>query len=146
MRAWLVAASLVWVIVLTAAAVLRVNGTAPAVSTGIYLALSRLCHQRPERSFHTANVQWPVCARCSGLYLAAPVGAVIALVRGRRRAWHLRRLLSLASLPTAVTIALEWTAIAGLSNPVRAGAALPLGAAVAFALVAVAGTRASEAF
>src|SRR5437764_170555 len=55
------------------------------LTTTIYLAASKICHQRPGRSFHTEGVQWPVCARCSGLYLSAPVGAMVAAAWGRRR-------------------------------------------------------------
>ena len=60
----------------------------------------------------SAGAQWPVCARCSGLYLAAPT-APRRRHRGRRRrrarsvdpAHGLRWTLSIAALPTAVTLA-----------------------------------------
>jgi uncharacterized membrane protein len=105
----------------------------------VYVTASHLCHQRPERSFHTAGVQWPVCARCSGLYLSAPFGAVAAMLVGRRRRgirvdpgfiW-----LALAAVPTALTLVLEWSGIASPGNLVRALAALPLGAMIASVLV-----------
>ena len=35
---------------------------------------SRICHQRPERSFAIAGIQMPVCARCSGLYVSGALG------------------------------------------------------------------------
>jgi uncharacterized membrane protein len=144
----LVAASLAWPLILSSAAVARWAHAAPVVSSVVYLAASRVCHQRPERSFHTAHVQWPVCARCSGLYLAAPAGAIVAFASRRRRSrsrephaaakivWLL-----VASLPTAVTLALEWLRLAPMSNLTRAVAALPLGAMVAFLVVRVAGPR-----
>lgn len=58
---------------------------APAWVVTLYAAASRICHQRPERSFFRGAVQWPVCGRCAGLYLAAPFGAVLALGSARRR-------------------------------------------------------------
>ena len=29
-----------------------------------------ICHRKPERSFHIKGYQFPVCARCTGFYLA----------------------------------------------------------------------------
>ena len=46
-------------------------------------AAGRVCHQRPERSFHVAGVQLPVCARCTGLYVSGAAGALAALARLR---------------------------------------------------------------
>ena len=144
---WLVAASLVWPVVLASAAAARVAHAAPGFSAVVYVAASRVCHQRPERSFHTAGVQWPVCGRCSGLYLAAPAGAILAAVALRRRvpvarvrsAPHLVSWLALASVPTIVTVLLEWSGLVPISNVARLLAALPLGAAIASTLVHVAG-------
>ncbi len=137
----LVAASVLWPLLLATAAWPDASGRVPAWSPVVYLAASRVCHQKPERSFHTAGLQWPVCARCAGLYLAAPLGAVAAsLVSNRRRlsrstvTW-----LVVASLPTAVTLGLEWLTSVPVGNLARTFAALPLGAAVAFAVVGAAG-------
>jgi len=142
MRTWLVAAAMFWPALLAAATVERIRGEAPAFTTAIYLTASRVCHQRPERSFHTQAVTWPVCARCSGLYLSAPAGALFALVARRRRARlaprRIRQVLVLAALPTLVTLALEWSGALTVTNLWRALAALPLGAAVAWAITAVA--------
>ena len=137
----LVALSLVWPITLTAAATSRIASAAPAFSGLVYLAASRVCHQLPERSFRTATVQWPVCARCGGLYLAAPAGALaaIAALRRRRPGPALVPWIVLAAVPTALTIALEWLHLAPVSNIARAIAALPLGAMVAYAVVRMAG-------
>jgi hypothetical protein len=46
--------------------------------------------------------------------------------------------LLLASLPTAVTLAGEWTGLLPVTTLARALAALPLGAAIGFAIVRVA--------
>ena len=75
----LVIASIVWPLVL-AASVWQRASDGPTTWTAIVHGIgSRICHQRPERSFHTAGAQWPVCGRCSGLYLAVPLGALLAL-------------------------------------------------------------------
>lgn len=38
-----------------------------------FLALSWRCHRRPERSFRVGNRQFPICARCTGIFLGALV-------------------------------------------------------------------------
>ena len=139
----LVIGSVVWPLLLGAALWLRLTATPSVVPTVVYAAGSRICHQKPDRSFHTSGVAWPVCARCSGLYLAAPFGAMTALWLGRtltRRA--ALTLMILAAVPSAVTLIWEWASGAMPSNAVRAVAALPLGAAVAYLIVrAASGSR-----
>jgi uncharacterized membrane protein len=146
----LVAASIAWPLVMAAGVWDRAT-TGGSVGTDVlYAAASRVCHQRPERSFHTAGVKWPVCGRCSGLYLAAPLGALAAVSLGRRHrrlvtkragGWRIQNvnavLVAMASLPTAVTIVTEWTGLLPVSTLARALAALPLGAAIAFVIVRV---------
>jgi uncharacterized membrane protein len=145
MRHLLAIATVVWMVLLGGAWSLRAAGKAPVLSTAVYLTAARLCHQRAERSLHTAAVQWPVCARCSGLYLAAPLGALAALAAGRtRRGRRWRRELAIASVPTIATIVMEWTGLAPIGNMTRLLAALPLGATVALVLVSVAGERAES--
>jgi uncharacterized membrane protein len=137
----LVVATIVWPLLLVTAAWPDGHGRLPAWSPIVYLAGAGVCHQRPERSFRTAGVQWPVCGRCSGLYLAAPLGAVAAasiVARRRRLPGRALTWLAVASVPTAVTFALEWLTAVPVSNIARAVAALPLGAAVAFVVVATA--------
>ncbi len=133
----LVAGALVWPIALGAALAARVHGEAPIVTGVMYFAASRVCHQRPERSFHWHDIGWPVCGRCSGLYLGGAAGAVAAAwsLRRRRRATRVLTWLAAAAVPTAITIALEWTALAPVTNAARGLAALPLGALVAFVIV-----------
>jgi uncharacterized membrane protein len=136
----LVAATLVWPLLIVTAAWRDGTGRLPAWSAFVYLAGAGVCHQKPERSFHTAGVQWPVCGRCSGLYLAAPIGAVAASIAMRRRRVRGRTLvwLAVAALPTAATLVLEFLTPVPVGNMARAAAALPLGAAVAFVVVATA--------
>ena len=133
----LASATLIWLLILAAGWWSAHTGRATWLGSAVYVAAGAVCHQRPERSFQTAGVQWPVCGRCAGLYLAAPIGAFAALVLSRRglprRSWFL-----LAALPTAVTFLLEWLHLAPITSTIRALAALPLGGAVAYLLVAAA--------
>jgi len=143
-------AAIVWPILLGAAVWQRVQGQVGVLSVIVYTAGSQICHQKAERSFHTAGVQWPVCGRCSGLYLSAPFGAIAAMVALRRQRRPLSqtssnqpagnsdvRWLMVASLPTVVTFTLEWFG-APMTTLARALAALPLGAAIAFVICRVA--------
>jgi uncharacterized membrane protein len=138
-RATLVLAAVLWPLTLGAAVATRVRGAEPIWTDVIYVAASRVCHQRPERSFHTAGVQWPVCGRCAGLYLSAPIGAFAAwFARRRARGMRASTWLAIAALPTVATLGLEWLDLAHVTNTERAFAALPLGAAIAFVIVAIA--------
>lgn len=131
-------AAVVWPVALGVAVVDRFDGAASLASSGVYLAASRVCHQRSDRSFHTRGQQWPVCARCAGLYLAAPFGVAMAIVRRRGRAG----LVSGVAV-AAVPVVGSWVAEAVFGAPVpatiRLVTALPLGAMVAMSLVTVAG-------
>jgi uncharacterized membrane protein len=112
-------------------------------SAVVYALGGVICHQRPERSFRCSGVQVPVCARCEGLYLAAPFGiAGLMVVRRRckrvirsRSTW--RWMILAASSLTVVTLMWEWTTGEVTSNVVRAIAGGVLGAAVAAAVTAV---------
>lgn len=104
----------------------------------VYLVGGTLCHQRPDRSFHLRGVQLPVCARCTGLYLASAFGALAAWTGGRRprRVRRSRRgLVVAAALPTMATWIGEGAGLA-VAAAVRAAAAVPFGAAVAWVVVA----------
>ena len=103
-----------------------------------YALGSFICHQRPERSFHLGIAQLPVCARCIGIYAGAALASLgWALVRfdmavaGRRGRW----LFVLATMPTAITVAVEWAGVWQPSNIVRAVAGLPLGAAASLVVI-----------
>ena len=109
-------------------------GSARVAAAAAYLFGSTVCHQRPDRSFHIAGVRLPVCTRCTGLYLAAPFGLLLA-ARRRRSETHreaVRLLLMASAVPTLVTVLLEVLRVWQPSGVVRALAAIPLGAAVAW--------------
>jgi uncharacterized membrane protein len=127
-RLTLAAVAAAWVLLVVAAPVVAAGAPASALT---YAFGSLICHQRPERSFHLAAAQLPVCARCFGLYVGAACGAIAGLVVAGRNPSGLRLLLVAASVPTAVTWTLDAAGIWSFGNAVRFGAALPLGAAVA---------------
>jgi uncharacterized membrane protein len=123
------AAAWLCLIVVTPLAVANGERAWPAV---VYQAAGLVCHQRPERSFHLAGVQLPVCARCLGFYASGTIGALLAwtagLTRLSRRVLEAPRVpLAVAAVPTAVTVVLEWLGLAHPSGIARALAALPLG-------------------
>jgi uncharacterized membrane protein len=107
----------------------------------VYVAAGHVCHQHPERSFHLDGHRMPVCARCTGLYLAAPLGLAGMLFMRRRdgaddrtyRRWRVA--IVAAAVPTVISVGLEWIGGPGLSSNIsRALTALPLGAALAAAV------------
>ncbi len=57
-----------------------------------------ICHQIPERSFHMAGHQLPLCARCTGIYMGALAGFVLMMLWGRQR--------SVSLPPVSITLAL----------------------------------------
>ena len=147
----LVAAAIAWPLVAGGAVWQRAShpeGRPGPWAAVVYLAGARICHQRPERSFATRDVPWPVCARCSGLYLAAPFGALALLARRRYvvggatappDGW----LVAGAAIPTVLTLLWEWGGMGTPSNLTRFTTALPLGAAIMFVLLRVTSPRAS---
>ena len=147
-RTALVAVTLV-ILTWSAALIAAPSASAPGFSAAIYAVGSMVCHQRPERSFHRDEAQYPVCARCLGLYVGAVVGAVgwliVAGLDGspRRRAADLassglRRALIVTAGPTLITVATAMIGWWDPNNTVRAALALPLGASIAAVVTAVA--------
>jgi len=119
-----------------------------ALAAPIYGIGSLVCHQRSERSFHLAGNQLPVCGRCLGIYAGAAFGLILAGRRpipGTNRAGTsvVRRVLlygpalalSIAALPTIITLVVEWSGLADPGNVLRALAGAVLGAGVAAVVV-----------
>ncbi|HEY8536715.1 MAG TPA: DUF2085 domain-containing protein [Vicinamibacterales bacterium] len=100
-----------------------------------------ICHQRVERSFAGCGEPWPVCGRCAGLYFGVPLalaGLVLPPVR-RTRTWMAwRRIVLTAAVPTGISWLAEVSGVVDPGTPLRFAAAVPLGAAVAGWLAAVA--------
>jgi uncharacterized membrane protein len=124
----LTCAAIVWVGLVLAAPVALASGRAPVLTFATYHAGALVCHQRPERSFHFAGVQLPVCARCFGLYLAGAAGLAAGwLGRTPMPARTVRTLLAIAAVPIAATVALEWSGAIATTNAQRMATGLPLG-------------------
>jgi uncharacterized membrane protein len=145
----LVIAALSWVAAITLAP-LAISSSRTGLSLGaavVYAAGARVCHQRPDRCFRIGGVPMPVCARCTGLYsgaaAAAPLGFLLASGLSSRRA---RRIAAVTALPTLLTWGIEMAGLAHPSNTVRAIAAVPLGFAAAWLVMAalVPGKRVTE--
>jgi uncharacterized membrane protein len=143
LRRTFLAASSAWAVALPLA---TFAASRPAASSAVYgfalavYSVGRIvCHQLPERSFHLWNASMPVCARCTGIYVAAAVTALLlrdsrVRLRANRYGGHARLFLLLALAPTAVTLAFEWSTGVTPANWIRALAGAPLGAAVAWAI------------
>jgi uncharacterized membrane protein len=137
------AASVAWAIALPLAplAASRPHQSAALFSFayGAYAIGSVICHQIAARSFHLWRLPLPVCARCTGIYLGAAITALGGVGRPplappceTARTALFRRVLLWAVLPTAATLAFEWTTGVTPPNAVRALAGAPIGAAVAW--------------
>jgi uncharacterized membrane protein len=142
----LVTLSLLWVLAIAGAPVAARNQHAPVVLTGaaVYAVGAAICHQKPERSFHSAGGQWAVCARCTGLYVGGTVGLLLwALWRRTDRPSPLdtrgfRRALIVCAIPTLLTVVTAAIGWWDPSNVVRSVFAVPLGAAAGTVIAAVA--------
>ena len=110
-----------------------------------YAAGSVVCHQLPERSFYWGQWKFPVCSRCTGLYVSAAIGlAAWAAVRKSRGIPMLIQprvaivILVAASLPTLVSVATAALGVWDATNAGRALLAVPLGATAGVLVAAVA--------
>jgi uncharacterized membrane protein len=105
-----------------------------------------VCHQLPERSFFLDGQQLPVCARCTGLYASGAVGLLGFWILKAGRGWPpmtlqpgvVLRLLAVAAVPTALSVATAWIGAWDGSNVTRALLAIPLGATAGTIVAAVA--------
>jgi uncharacterized membrane protein len=125
------------------------DGGAWRVSALVYAAGAAVCHQRPERSFHLAGVQGPVCARCTGLYVGGALALLLWPVArrvplGSRRGSDLpqdpravRAVVLIVAAPTLATVVSAALGVYDPSNAWRAALALPLGSLAGIAVSAV---------
>ena len=112
----------------------------------IFTAGGLICHQRPERSFFLDGHQFPVCARCTGLYLSGALGIAGWLAFKIARQWTslpfdpalAKRMMLISVLPTAVSLATGLLGIWDGSNVTRALLAIPFGASAGAIAAAVA--------
>jgi uncharacterized membrane protein len=104
-----------------------------------------ICHQLPERSFSWNGHQFPICARCTGMYASAAVGLLGWLMFKSARAWRRSvidprialRLIAVAAVPTALSVATGIVGVWDGSNTTRAVLAIPLGASAGAIVAAV---------
>ena len=113
----------------------------------VYLAGAVVCHQRPERSFAWAGQAWPVCARCTGIYIGAAAAVLLCLALGRvgarvtsgrgcaMDAEAARLAVALAVLPAGLTLVWEWTTGVTPSNLVRATTGVVIGGVVGWVVM-----------
>ena len=110
-----------------------------------YAAGAVVCHQLPERSFYWGEWKFPVCSRCTGLYVSAAIGlAAWATVR-KMRGDPIRIpprlalvILIAAALPTLLSVATAGVGVWDATNAGRALLAVPLGATAGVLVAAVA--------
>jgi uncharacterized membrane protein len=142
-RAALLAATVLWMAVLigtTRLAAIPRHGANYWLTPVIYTFGRAICHQRPERSFAPWGTPMPVCARCTGVYLGALLGAVALCLGVPSRplpASHARAMVMAAAVPTALTLVYEWTRGTMPPHVWRALAGAPLGLAVTVAIGAL---------
>jgi len=154
LRAAFIAATAMWAVLLLAATWLAGRAHASAIGSaviiGVYAIGSAICHQLPERSFHLWRAQMPVCARCTGIYVGAVIGATAGALSRRAEALRhiphaqgfsparVRAALVMAVTPTLATLAFEWTTGIMPPHAIRAAAGLLIGVVVAWLVVAAA--------
>lgn len=117
------------------------------LALAVYAIGSFICHQLPQRSFHLWSVPMPVCARCAGIYAGAAFASLffvrlkpefkVRLKPDTTRKEDIARVaLIVAAVPTLASLLYEWTTGQAPTNLIRAVAGAPLGAAVAWVVVA----------
>jgi uncharacterized membrane protein len=85
-----------------------------AATAAIFTFFSKVCHQRPERSFMLFGAQVAVCVRCVGIYAGAALGSLL-----RVRTAVAIRALGAALIVNCADIALELLHIHGNTPLIR---------------------------
>jgi uncharacterized membrane protein len=115
----------------------------------MYAVGAVICHQIPERSFHLAGFQLPVCARCVGLYAGASVAASVHVLGGfinDSMRWRIlsprtaRYVFLVSAAPTLLTVGLEWADVWRGTNVTRAIAGIVLGGGGALVVMSAVAT------
>ncbi len=69
----------------------------------IYTLCSHICHQKPDRSLYIAGVQFPLCARCTGIYASMIFALIVIPVEEKIRYRTLYSALTMAVLVNCIT-------------------------------------------
>lgn len=59
----------------------------PTWEAFVFETCGPFCHQDPSRSFHLAGHVFPLCARCSGMWLGITLGVALAMLWVARHRW-----------------------------------------------------------
>jgi uncharacterized membrane protein len=59
----------------------------PGWEAFVHQASAPYCHQYPARSFHVAGHMFPLCARCTGMWLGITLGVALAMIVVPRHRW-----------------------------------------------------------
>lgn len=70
---------------------------APAWERFVDRASAPYCHQLPARSFHLAAHVFPLCTRCTGMWIGITLGVAFAMLVVPKRRWAVGSLLALAA-------------------------------------------------
>jgi len=147
-----VGAAIAWAVALPLAAfaATRPHAATPwyAFAFAAYAVGSVICHQLPERSFHLWAAQMPVCARCTGIYVGAAIGAIASVTVRLKKdttsqtvrlkadtTYNAKSALIIAAIPILATLVYEWTTGHTPANWIRAAAGVPIGGAIASVMV-----------
>ena len=78
----------IFLAVLASVAAILVWLSVPAGSWGgkLWAVGASVCHQIPSHSFIYENLQFPLCARCTGLYLGSMIGLLYFITQGKKKA------------------------------------------------------------
>jgi uncharacterized membrane protein len=137
----LAAVAVGWAAAIVVAPLIRVSVEgviASRLAAMTYAIGALVCHQLPDRSFHLAGAQLPVCARCTGLYLSGAVGLVAWMMwRAPATRRSFRRVIVVLGAPAVITYVLHVVGMWDATNAVRAIASAPLGLALGAVVAAV---------
>jgi|GEM_PF-3451866 len=107
-----------------------------AVTGDIYSFFSLFCHQLPWRSLFYDGVQFPVCARCTSIYIATALGLIFFRLKGYgAREFHMNwLLLVLLFVPTGLDGTTQLLGWRESTNDLRLITGIPYGLGYAYLL------------
>lgn len=104
-----------------------------------YQVFSVICHQLPERSWHSFGFPLAVCSRCAAIYVGGLVGLLmyplaVGVVGRQDYAGRSRRWLLLSLLPMLIDVMLDWSGLVRNTFVTRTLTGLIVGVAAALHL------------